>query len=141
MPAAPPKLTAALAAAALLASGCAGAQKDSAKDFTGAEKQVATTVEDLQAAGKKGDETKICDDLLATALVNQIKQAKSTTCATAVSTSLDDVDSYDIQVKKVTVSGTTATAAIESKDKDGNRPDTLTLVKEKGRWRISSLGG
>ena len=131
---------AALAATALLASGCAGTQKNSATDFTGAEKQVATAVEDLQSAGRKGDEAKICDDLLAAALVSQIKKASATTCATAVSKSLDDVDSYDIQVKNVKVTGNTATARVESKATDGNRADTLQLVREQNRWKLSSLG-
>ena len=70
-----PRATAAILAAcasALLAAGCAGAPKDSAGDFRGERKQVATTVEDLQDAGRKRDESKICDDLLSAGLVAQI---------------------------------------------------------------------
>jgi hypothetical protein len=45
-------------------------------------------------------------------------------------------------VKKVTVSGTTATAVVRSKGGEEDRDDTLKLVKEgtPSEWRISALG-
>ena len=42
-------------------------------------------------------------------------------------------------VKSVTVTGTNATAVVDSKHKDTN--DTFKLVKEGGRWKLASLGG
>jgi hypothetical protein len=131
---------AALAATTVLATGCAGAQSNSAKGFTGRDKAVATTIDDLQSAGRKGDQAKICDQLLSAGLVAQIKRTRSTSCATAVDDVLKDVDSYDIKVKSVRVIGQSATAGVESSDKNGKRPDTLSLVFEQGRWKISALG-
>jgi hypothetical protein len=130
----------AVAATALVATGCAGTTKDSATDFKGEQKLVAVTVEDLQDAGRKGDEAKICNDLLAAELVAQIKRTGHKACPAALAKSLDDVDSYEVQVKKVAITGNRAIASIQSDDKDGKRADTLTLVKERGRWRIVALG-
>jgi hypothetical protein len=130
----------ALIAAALAATGCAGAAKDSAKDFKGEQRNVATAVEDLQSEGRKSDGGKICDTLLSTRLVAQIKRSHATTCPTAVNSALDDVDTTELQVKRVAVNGGRATAQVASKDKGGDRLDTLSLVKERGAWRIDSLG-
>jgi hypothetical protein len=42
-------------------------------------------------------------------------------------------------VKSVTITGTKATAVVDSKEKAAN--DTFQLVKEGGRWKIASFGG
>lgn len=130
-----------LVAVALTLSACGQTTKDSTKDFQGQEKAVAQTVEDLQSAASKGDEDKICNEILAADLVNRIKGASKQTCAAALKDSLRDADAFELQVKKVAIDGTTATATVES-DAAGNDKTTtqLTLTKAGDGWRISSLG-
>jgi hypothetical protein len=137
---APIRLAALLVALPLTLGACGQAQKDSAKDFTGEQKAVAQTVEDLQKASRKGDEGKICDDLLAPALVAKVKTASKDTCENALNDALRDVDAFELQVKKVAVNGSTATATVTSDTGPKDRTDTLQLVKDRGAWKISTLG-
>jgi hypothetical protein len=135
------RLAVLLCASALTLSACGSSAKDSASDFRGDQKLVAQTVEDLQSASRKGDESKICTDLLAPALLTKIKAAQKAGCEPAMKTALKDVDSYELTVKKVAISGTTATATVtDDVGKDDDRTGTLTLVKVGNAWKISELG-
>ncbi len=137
---------------AVLASGCGAASgTDSAKKFSGAEKDVASTIEDLQDAARKGDAEEICNRYLATTLVNAVKTNGKRTCASTLDESLKDVDAFDLEVvdKGITISGKTATAKVKSDAGTGSRIDTLTLVQEPrtsgGKttqvWKLSALAG
>jgi hypothetical protein len=138
--AAPIRLAALLLALPLALGACGQAEKDSAKDFQGEQKAVAQTVEDLQTASRKGDEGKICSRLLAPALVQKIKTASDGTCESVLKDALRDVDAFELQVKKVAISGTTATATVTSDTGPKDRTDTLQLVKVGSDWKISTLG-
>jgi hypothetical protein len=128
-----------LLAAAGLATGCGASSSNSASDFSGVKKDVATTVDDLSSAARSSDEGKICRDLLAVALIDKLRTASHKSCNSAVSDALDDADTFDTTVKSVTVTGTNASAVVDSKRKDTN--DTFKLVKVGGRWKIASFGG
>jgi len=134
-------LLAALAAAVLL-TGCTQASEDSSKDFKGPQKLVANVVEDLQDAGADKDADQVCT-LLTEALIAKIRATAGgkATCADAVDDALQDADAFDLDVKKITISGTTASAIVESKDNDKDVRDTLTFAKEAGRWKVSALAG
>ncbi|HWH96546.1 MAG TPA: nuclear transport factor 2 family protein [Baekduia sp.] len=138
--AAPTRLAALLVALPLALGACGQTEKDSAKDFTGDQKAVAQTVEDLQKASRKNDEAKICNDLLAPALVAKIKTASKGTCEQALKDALQDADSYELQVKKVAIEGTSATATVTSDTGPKDRTDTLALAKVGGAWKIAELG-
>jgi outer membrane PBP1 activator LpoA protein len=141
MAAAPLRLLPVLVAATLTLSACGQSAKDSSGDFKGDQKAVAQTVEDLQSATSKNDRDKICDEILAADLVAKIKSASKQSCPDALKDALRDSDTNELQVKKVAIDGTTATATVESDaggDKD--RTDTLTLTKSGDGWRISGLG-
>jgi len=144
MPAARP-LAAALVLAALLAAGCSGAAKDSTEDFRGEARQVAVTLEDYQDAARSSDEEEICNDLLDAEFVRAIEaqgDGGRGSCPDRLKDSLRDADSFEITVKKVDVSGTRATATVESEGRDKDRTDTITLVKggTPARWRIATIG-
>lgn len=143
--AAPARLLTLLAACALALSACGASDKNSAKDFTGDQKAVAQTVEDLQKQGEKRTASgaqAICDDLLAPALVAQIKRASSRACDAVLKDALGDTDAFELQVKKVTINGDRATAVVTSQASGRkDRTDTLTLVKVGDAWKISALGG
>jgi hypothetical protein len=134
------RLAALLCTVALTLSACGQTAKNSAADFKGDQKAVAQAVEDLQTASRKGDEAKICNQLLAPALVTKIKTASNGTCETVLKTALQDVDSYELQVKKVTINGNTATATVTSDTGKKTRTDTLTLVKAGNAWKVATLG-
>ena len=127
-----------LLAAAGIATGCGTAGSNSSSDFTGSKKDVAKTVEDLESASRRSDEAKICRDLLAASLIDALRTGGKS-CDSAVSDALDDADAFDMTVKSVTVTGTNATAVVDSKEKSAN--DTFKLQKVGGRWKISSFGG
>jgi len=128
-----------LLAAAGLATGCGASGGNSASDFSGAKKDVATTVDDLESAAKKSDEAKICTDLLTPSLITQLRAADKSSCNTAVNDAIKDADTFDMTVKTVNVTGNTATAVVDSKH--GSSNDTFTFEKVGGRWKISSFGG
>jgi hypothetical protein len=127
-----------LLAAAGIATGCGPTGSNSSTGFTGPKKDVAKAVEDLEAAARKSDESKICTNLLSSELIGTIRAAGQS-CTQAISHALDDADTFDLTVKSVTVSGNTATAVVESKKKTPKQ-DTFKLVKEGGGWKIGSLG-
>jgi hypothetical protein len=127
-----------LLAAAGLATGCGASSSNSASDFSGVKKDVATTVDDLVSAAKKSDEAKICRDLLAPSLITSLRAANKSSCDTAVNDAIKDADTFDMTVKSVNVTGTNATAVVDSKRKSTN--DTFTFEKVGGRWKISGFG-
>jgi hypothetical protein len=136
-----------LAAAALLASGCAPQPTESnADDFEGKEKDVAEAVFDFRDAVAKRDEGKVCDSYLTTELRDEIERVakeadRGSTCADAVTDTIQDIDATDIEIEDISISGTTATVEVKTDKATGEDPvDTLTLAEERG-WRISALPG
>jgi uncharacterized protein HemX len=125
--------------AALALAGCgAQAEQSSAEKFTGEDQAVAQKVEDLQEAGEGRNAEDICSDILASSLVQQL-EAAGVKCADEMEKAIDDADDYDLEVQKVTVSGSTATAEVRRGD-DGPT-ETMEFTKENGQWRATSLSG
>ncbi len=128
-----------LVLAALLAAGCTASNSSSA-DFEGAQKDVADVVGDLSSAAGTGDGAKICSDVLAKSLADQMA-AGGSTCAQQLDDALKDSDDNDLSVEAVTVDGTTATARVQGRiggDEDAMR--TLEFERSGQDWRITSLG-
>jgi Putative lumazine-binding len=132
-------ILAAVVATAVL-GGCTQAttSKDSTANFKGEQRLVATTVEDLQSAGAKGDQGTICRQLLAGDLVRSI--ARGATCERRVDAALKDTDTFDLTVQSVAVAGTKATARVKTENGAKDKTATLGLLKEAGRWKVSDLG-
>jgi hypothetical protein len=132
-------------AVALMAPGACGSSTSSdTSKFSGASKDVAQAVYDLRDAVSKRDENKICDTLITPQLRTQlaalaVSSKRGTSCADELKNSLQDIDSTDLTVQTVNVTGTTATATIKTKVTHGASPvDTLHLVDDHG-WRLSQL--
>ena len=131
-------MRAALLAALLLPlAGCA-AQTSGGGKFTGQAQQVAQVVSDLSAAGRAGNSAKICNDILAKELVQQLRAAGGD-CQSEMKSAIQDATDYDLQVANVKVNGNRATAQVRQ-GKDG-KVSTFTFVKEGGDWRATALGG
>ena len=129
--------------AAVLLTGCAaqsGGNKDDTSKFTGDQRLVANTVEDFESAASKGDQDKICRDLLSMALVRQYAQ-RGGTCEKAVDGALKDADSFNLTVEKVAINGQDATATVKADRGKKDINQALTLVKQGAGWRISAFQG
>ena len=120
-------------------AGCTQAgtkNSDSTKDFTGDQKAVASTVEDLQTAAKDRKGTTICGDLITAELRDKISASD---CPKVMKDAVRDTDEVDLQVKTVKVTGDTAVASVKEKTGGNDRIRTIELQKVAGRWRISAL--
>jgi len=125
-----------LLALAMSACGAAPASQDS-KFKNGDQQDIAKLVDDLASAGKRGDASKICTDILAKQLVTELKSAGGD-CEEEMNRAIHDANDYDLQVENVKVTGTTATASV--RQGTSKQVATFAFVKEKGGWRASALG-
>jgi hypothetical protein len=123
---------------AVAVAGCGGqAQTSSADNFSDPDqKAVAEKIEDLEAAGRRGQADDICTDILSKTLVSQL-DAAGTDCATEMQKAIDDATQFDLSVQKVTINGNEATA--EVKQGDDGPTETMTFAKESGDWRATAL--
>jgi hypothetical protein len=129
----------ALAAAALVLSSCANATpRDSAQDFNGTERAVATVVEGIEDAARDEDEDRLCTKLLSQSLLAAIK-AEGIDCKTAVKDAFHNAGALDLTVEDVSISGDTAAAKVTSGSGSGERKDTLELEKAGAVWKITAL--
>jgi ABC-type oligopeptide transport system substrate-binding subunit len=128
-------LIALLAALALAACGSAGT--DSSGDFEGEQREVASAVEDLQSAAADDDASEICRTLLAKSLVDRLGAGDG--CEKAVAAALDATDTDELDVERVTVNGTNATARVKSGSGDGATTRDVRLTREGRNWKIASL--
>lgn len=124
---------------ALLLSSCGSTTpRDSAEEFSGADKAVAATVEDIEEAARENDAGRLCTKLLSEKLLATLKQ-QGTTCTTAVREAFEDASSTDLTVEEVSISGDTATARVISGSGSNEKTDTLQLEKAGASWKIASL--
>lgn len=122
---------------ALLLAGCGG-EASSAGDFEGEEKKVAEAVEEIETAASRRDGETLCRDLIAREL--RAKAAEGgTSCDKEMEKAVKDADSFDLEVEKVSVSGTTATVTVRGDAGRKRRTATVRMVKEDGRWRATSF--
>jgi hypothetical protein len=134
-------LLAVLATVALAGCTTQGtSSSDSTSKFRGDQRLVANTVEDFESAASKGDQDKICRDLLAKALVDQYAQ-RGGTCEKAVDGALKDTDSYGLTVERVSITGAEATASVKADRGDKDVAQAIAMVKQGAGWRISAFTG
>ena len=113
-------------------SGCGGGASD--------EEQVHTAVQAFAEATAAKDYQRLCDELLAPKLVEEV-EAAGLPCEVALKQGLGDVKEPKLTIGHVTVDGDSATADVRT-SAAGEAPsrDTLKLTRIHGRWRIASLG-
>ena len=127
-----------LCASALALAACA--KTVSTAGFKGAEQEVAETIKSLQADATAGEQKKICADDVSASVVKGLGGAKG--CEAAIKSQLSEVDSLEVSVQSIKVApgGTTATAQVKSVEEGRSRASTVSLVKEGGKWKVSSVG-
>jgi Putative lumazine-binding len=126
-----------VASLSLGVSACA--KSVSTSGLKGEAKDAAETIKNLQTDVTAGDEKKICENDLSKALATKLA-ASGGTCEKAIKDQLTQVDSFEVTVEAMQVSGATATAHVKSIYSGHNRKGTITLVKEGDKWKISALG-
>ena len=141
--AAPVNRRLALLCAPLLALGfIACASASSIGGFKGEQHAVAQTISNLQADATARDEQKICTNLLAKAVVARLDLVKGG-CKEAMSKQLGEVDTFELTVESVKLDASaappTASASVKNLRSGKNRLSTVSLVKEAGAWKISSI--
>ncbi len=112
----------------------------STASFKGAQREVAQTIANFQAAATAAEQKKICTEDLAAALVARLGGIKG--CEAAIKSQLTEVDSLEATVESVTLApgGKTATAQVKSVREGKKVTSPLALVHEGGKWKISGLG-
>jgi hypothetical protein len=127
-----------LALAALALSGC-GQEDPSADRFQGAERDVAELVDDLAAAARSNDGDEICTRIVSSEFAEELAAGDS--CKNEVERAVGDANDFDLDVRDVTVTGTTARAQV--RQGEGDEAKTATFEFERGRdgWRTTSFGG
>jgi hypothetical protein len=109
--------------------------------FKGEEHEVAQAISNLQADASAGNEQKICAEDLAGPVVAALNRARGG-CRHAIKNQLAEIDSFEVSIKAVHLAPgahPTATATVKSINAGKTRASTVTLVKEQGRWKVSSL--
>ena len=129
---------AALLVCVLALAGCGEAASTSAGEFEGEERAVAEVIDDLQAAAERGEGDRICKEILATELVEDL-EAGDVECSTELEKALREADDKTLAVTAVEVTGDTATASVEGREGNEERTATFGLAKERGAWRVTSL--
>ena len=101
--------------------------------------QVHDAVDSFGKAVADHDYDKLCDNLLASNLIDAL-EARGVPCEVALKTGFDSVKNPKLSVKTVAVNGDKALVSVHS-TADNQKPsdDTIALVKEKGKWKISEL--
>lgn len=121
----------------LLLAGCGG-DASSAGEFKGEEAAVAEAVEEIQTAAERRDPEKLCRELLARELRDKAADS-GTSCDKEMEKAVEDADSFDLDVEKVEITGTTAEVTVEGDAGEKRRSATVRMVKEDGRWRAASF--
>ena len=112
-------------------SGCGAGASD--------EEQVHTAVQAFAKATAAKDYQRLCDELLASKLVEEV-EAAGLPCEVALKQGLGDVQAPALTIGRIAVDGDAATAEVNS-TAQGQQPsrDTLKLTRVNGKWRIASL--
>ena len=127
-----------IALLALALAGCGTASQSSSVDNFSDPNQraIAQKIEDLEDAGKRNKPDDICSDILSAKLVGELDSA-GTDCATEMKKAIEDANDFDLDVRKVTINGDTATAEVRQ-GTDGPTEE-MQFAREKGQWRATAL--
>jgi ketosteroid isomerase-like protein len=128
-----------LAFACILAAGCGGGGKPEVKPIEGPAKEVAAVVKRFETAMRQRDFATVCQDLLAASVRARSGGAD---CPRIFGERARDVKRPRIRIDAIEVSGNTARATVRTTATgQASAQDTIRLVRERGRFRIASLGG
>jgi hypothetical protein len=125
-------------AGAALQAGCFGGG-DGVRPAGEAEKAVAATVRQLERATARHDYVAICGDLLT---ASARRRAGGPDCVSLTRSAAAGVERPRIRMESIQIEGNKARVTVRtSATGQGEAGDALLLRRERGRWRVDSLGG
>ena len=125
--------------AVCLALGACGGGDDETSDPGGLAREAAAVVEQLERSIAAGEFDRVCNELLSAEVR---RQAGGGDCPAQLERTSKGVARPNIEVKKIRIDGAVAVVDVVTSAEDQARvPDTIRLVREAGRYRISSLSG
>ena len=128
----------ALLAACLTLAACGGGD-DESTDPGGLAREAAAVVEQLERSIAGGQFARVCNELLSAEVR---RQAGGGDCPAQLARTSKGVERPSIEVKKIKIDGAVAVVdVVTSAEGQARVPDTIRLVREAGRYRISSLSG
>jgi hypothetical protein len=125
-----------VAVLALGLSACGGTE--SSKPSGTPQEQITQVVDNLSTAGQRRDADRICKEILAKRLVDELKTAGGD-CVTEMDRAIKDATDFDLTISQIKVTGNTATARVRQGE-DG-KTAVFSFVKEGDTWKASALGG
>lgn len=131
-------VTAGLLAGLLAAAGCGG-DDDGDRDTGGLAREAGATIEELERAIAAREFEHVCAELLSAEVR---RQAGGGDCTAMLERTSAGVRRPQIEVRRIRIEGEVAIVDVVSTAVGQARvPDTIRLVREGGRYRISSLSG
>jgi hypothetical protein len=122
----------------VLIAGCGGGGNGRPKPISGPAKDVATVIQRLERATAARNFTTICDELLATATR---KQAGGDECPDVLDQRARGVKHPRIRIQSIDVQGARAQVRVRTTATGQDATsDVINLVREKGSFRVLSLG-
>ncbi|HXR14093.1 MAG TPA: nuclear transport factor 2 family protein [Solirubrobacteraceae bacterium] len=124
---------------ALALGGCSltPTSSSSAGGFAGAAANVATELNLLASDASSANGSDICKNVLAASVRSKLNQLG--TCATIIDNQLKTSDDFTMTVEAIKVTGSTATAQVKTVRNGKKIISTVSLVKQSGGWRITSI--
>ncbi|HEY2397610.1 MAG TPA: hypothetical protein VGH78_01340 [Solirubrobacteraceae bacterium] len=112
----------------------------STSSFKGEQREVAQAVSNLQTDVRAADQTKICTNDLAGAVVARLNAAPGG-CKQVLKGQLTEIDNNDATVESVQIASgkRAATAKVKTVYNGKKRVTTVSLVYEGGRWKVLSV--
>ena len=135
-----PRLVATLAVGVVAAAavGACGGDDDEGDGtrVPAGQRAILSTVEQLQAASRRGDAGRICEDIFTKALANSIRRASDHSCAAEVRQTLVSPDARLSVARGMRIKGSRATATVREQDGQTSR---VFFVQDGDAWRIERI--
>jgi hypothetical protein len=127
-----------LAVLTVFFAGCGAGSSPKPKPISGPAKDAADVVERLQTATAQKDFDTICTDLLSDATR---RESGGANCAAVLGARAHGVSHPRIVIKSIEVDGPSAMVAVRTTASgQAETADVIRLVRERGHFRIASLG-
>ena len=124
--------------AAALAIGCGDDGDDvnnNAENYDGTEAEVASVVDDFASAGRDGDGTKVCEEIFAPDLADNVEKEAGQSCASEVEGNLAK-DEYELEIDSLEIDGDEATVGVTDQEDDS---EVFRIERVDADWRITAI--
>jgi hypothetical protein len=108
-----------------------------AAGFTGTKANIATALNLLASDASSANGADICKSVLDASVRNKLNQIG--TCATIIDNQLKTADDSTLTVEAIKVTGSSASAQVETEQNGKKVISTVTLLQQNGSWRLASI--